>query len=60
MQTRPASGAGGRFIDGGPPRRVLEAERSALLRLRDRGAINDEVRRRIERELDLQDAWLEA
>jgi hypothetical protein len=40
--------------------RVLEAERSALLRLRDSGAINDEVRRRIERELDLQDAWLEA
>jgi CPA1 family monovalent cation:H+ antiporter len=39
---------------------VLEAERSALIRLRDRGAINDEVRRRIERELDLQDAWLEA
>ena len=43
-----------------PIDRVLEAERSALLRLRDRGAINDEVRRRIERELDLQDAWLEA
>jgi CPA1 family monovalent cation:H+ antiporter len=41
-------------------REVLEAERSALLRLRDSGAINDEVRRRIERELDLQDAWLEA
>ena len=41
-------------------REVLEVERSALLRLRDRGAINDEVRRRIERELDLQDAWLEA
>ncbi|HKB46755.1 MAG TPA: hypothetical protein VKC57_03600 [Ktedonobacterales bacterium] len=41
-------------------REVLEAERSALLRLRDSGAIHDEVRRRIERELDLQDAWLEA
>jgi len=41
-------------------REVLEAERSALIRLRDSGAINDEVRRRIERELDLQDAWLEA
>ena len=43
-----------------PAARVLEAERSALIRLRDRGAINDEVRWRIERELDLQDAWLEA
>lgn len=39
---------------------VLMAERSALIGLRDRGEINDMVLRRIERELDLQETWLEA
>lgn len=39
-------------------REVLEAERSALIRMRDTGDIGDEVLRRIERELDLQEIWL--
>jgi Na+/H+ antiporter len=41
-------------------REVLDAERSALIRLRDSGTINDMVLRRIERELDLQETWLQA
>ena len=41
-------------------REVLDAERSALIQLRDSGAINDMVLRRIQRELDLQETWLEA
>ncbi|HST89396.1 MAG TPA: Na+/H+ antiporter [Ktedonobacterales bacterium] len=41
-------------------REVIGAERAAVIRLRDEGTINDEVLRRIERELDLQDVWLEA
>ncbi len=41
-------------------REVLEAERASLIRLRDSGAINDMVLRRIERELDLQETWLQA
>ena len=40
-------------------REVLEAERGEILRLRDEGFINDEVMRRIERDLDLEDARLE-
>lgn len=39
---------------------VLEAERRAVIRLRDDGTIGDEVLRRLERELDLQDVWLDA
>jgi monovalent cation/hydrogen antiporter len=41
-------------------REVLEAERSAVLALRDAGEIDDEVMRRIERDLDLEDARLES
>ena len=33
---------------------VVDAEREALLRLRDRGAVSDEAFRRIERDLDLE------
>jgi CPA1 family monovalent cation:H+ antiporter len=40
-------------------REVLEAERAAVLALRDAGDIDDEVMRRIERDLDLEDARLE-
>ncbi|MDX6583146.1 MAG: monovalent cation/hydrogen antiporter [Solirubrobacterales bacterium] len=40
-------------------RELLEAQRSAVLDLRDRGAINDDVLRRLERELDLEDSRLE-
>ena len=40
-------------------RELLEAQRLAVLDLRDRGAINDDVLRRIERELDLEDSRLE-
>jgi CPA1 family monovalent cation:H+ antiporter len=40
-------------------REVLQAERKAVIQLRDEGTIGDEVLRRLERELDLQDTWLE-
>ena len=36
-------------------RRVIDAEREALLRLRAEGEINDEVLRELERELDLEE-----
>jgi hypothetical protein len=38
---------------------LLEAERDAVLRLRSEGKIGDEVMRRIERDLDLEDSRLE-
>ena len=41
-------------------RAVIDAERAAVLRLRDRGAINDEVWRRVERDLDLEELRMEA
>ena len=37
-------------------REILSAERMELLRLRDEGLISDRVRRRIERDLDLEQA----
>jgi NhaP-type Na+/H+ or K+/H+ antiporter len=40
-------------------RELLGAEREELLKLRDQGRLNDETRRRIERDLDLEDARLE-
>ena len=40
-------------------RELLGAERAALLRLRSEGRISDEVRRRVERDLDLEDVRLE-
>jgi Na+/H+ antiporter len=40
-------------------RELLEAQREVLIEMRDRGEINDEVLRRIERELDLEDSRLE-
>jgi CPA1 family monovalent cation:H+ antiporter len=36
-------------------RKVLEAERAEIIRLRNVGKINDEIMRRIERDLDLED-----
>jgi CPA1 family monovalent cation:H+ antiporter len=41
-------------------RAVIDAERGAVLRQRERGAINDEVWRRIERDLDLEELRMEA
>ena len=38
---------------------VIEAQRDALVRLRNEGAISDHVRRRVERELDLEESRLE-
>ena len=38
---------------------VLAAQRAELLRLRNEGFINDEVMRRVERDLDLEEARLE-
>jgi CPA1 family monovalent cation:H+ antiporter len=40
-------------------REVLSAQRAALLRLRDEGAISDEVLRDVQRDLDLEEARLE-
>jgi CPA1 family monovalent cation:H+ antiporter len=40
-------------------RQVLEAQRAELLRLRNSGAISNEVMHRLERELDLEDERLE-
>jgi hypothetical protein len=40
-------------------RELLAAQRAAILRLRNEGAINNEVMRRIERELDLEESRLE-
>ncbi len=40
-------------------REILEAERGEIIRLRNRGAITDDTMRRIERDLDLEDARLE-
>ena len=40
-------------------RELIEVQRTVLIELRDRGEINDDVLRRIERELDLEDSRLE-
>jgi CPA1 family monovalent cation:H+ antiporter len=40
-------------------REALEAERAEVIRLRNQGRINDAIMRRIERDLDLEDARLE-
>jgi CPA1 family monovalent cation:H+ antiporter len=40
-------------------RKVLEAERAEIIRLRNVGKITDEIMRRIERDLDLEDTRLE-
>jgi len=39
---------------------VIEAEREAIIRLRDRGEVSDDVMRRLERDLDLEELRLEA
>jgi CPA1 family monovalent cation:H+ antiporter len=39
---------------------VLTAEREALIALRDRGAISDQIFRRVERDLDLEEIRMEA
>jgi hypothetical protein len=39
---------------------ALRVERKTAIRLRDEGRINDEVLRRIERELDLNESTIEA
>jgi CPA1 family monovalent cation:H+ antiporter len=39
---------------------VIEAERDAILDLRDRDEISDDVLRRIERDLDLEELRMEA
>jgi CPA1 family monovalent cation:H+ antiporter len=39
---------------------ALRVERETAIRLRDEGRINDEVLRRIERELDLSESWIVA
>jgi CPA1 family monovalent cation:H+ antiporter len=39
---------------------VLTAERSAVIRLRDQGRIDDEVLRQVEREIDLEEQQIQA
>ena len=39
---------------------MLDAQREAVLSMRDRGAIDDDVLRNIERELDLEEIRMEA
>ena len=39
---------------------MIEAEREAVIRLRDDGRISDDVMRRVERDLDLEELRLEA
>jgi CPA1 family monovalent cation:H+ antiporter len=39
---------------------VLDAEREALLEMRERGAVSDDVFRRVERDLDLEELRMEA
>lgn len=41
-------------------RAVIDAEREAVIRLRDRGELSDESMRRLERDLDLEELRLEA
>ncbi|MGH2499530.1 MAG: Na+/H+ antiporter, partial [Candidatus Limnocylindria bacterium] len=41
-------------------RAVIDAERDVIIELRDRGVINDEILRRVERDLDLEELRLEA
>ena len=38
---------------------LFDAQREALIDLRNAGAISDEVRRRVERDLDLEESRLE-
>jgi len=40
-------------------REIIAAERGALLALRNEGRITDEVMRRVERDLDLEETRLE-
>ena len=54
-------GAGDERFDGHEPsqrqlrREVLDAQRAAVIGLRDRGRIDDETLRLVERELDLEE-----
>ena len=41
-------------------RKVIDAERDAVIRLRDEGRVSDEAMRRLERDLDLEELRLEA
>jgi CPA1 family monovalent cation:H+ antiporter len=40
-------------------REVLEAQREEIVRLRDEGEISDQVMRRVERDIDLEETRLE-
>ncbi|MFY0575885.1 cation:proton antiporter [Cystobacter fuscus] len=60
-KARPQEVEGGRLLSEGQQRlveQVLEAQRQALLELRQEGAIHDEVLHRLERELDLEEERL--
>ena len=58
---KPGSAAEQELVEHRQIRRaVIDAQRDALARLRDRGAIDDDVLRNIERDLDLEELRMEA
>jgi CPA1 family monovalent cation:H+ antiporter len=54
-QSQPENQRSRRVRYGEVRRAVLEAEREAVIALRDQGTISDDVMRKIERELDLEE-----
>src|SRR5918911_2877747 len=57
----PASAAEQELLEHRAMRRaVIDAERAAILELRERGDVSDEVWRRLERDLDLEELRMEA
>lgn len=63
MVWRAGGGRGAEREASGYPRlrtAMITAERRAIIRLRDEGAIGDEVLRRVQRDLDLETMLLES
>ena len=56
---RPGVVAAEHLAEGRAEESVDEAERGEIIRLRNSGVITDEIMRRIERDLDLEDARLD-
>ena len=62
---RPRGRGAGRRLRGAPVtyqrivHEVIDAQRDELVRLRNQGEISDDVRRRVERDLDLEESRLE-
>src|SRR5262249_13307412 len=61
LEDTPGSAAEQELVEHRQIRRaVIDAQREAALEMRDRGAIDDDVLRTIERELDLEEVRMEA